>query len=63
MIVVGAGRSGKTSFIRAVRNQPFEDTPSTAGVATATLETTALHEWKELEGSHLEKVTRLFMAG
>ena len=54
--MLGAGRSGKTAFIRALRNLPFKDTASTVGVETATLEATALHGWKEMEGSDYEKV-------
>ena len=53
---MGAGRVGKTAFIRALRNLPFEDTASTVGVETATLEATALHGWKKMEGTDYEKV-------
>ena len=55
--MVGEGRSGKTALIRALRNLPFEDMGSTAGVATSTLETTALHKWVKSDGSNYQKVS------
>ena len=58
LIVVGAGRAGKTAFVRALCELPFKHTDSTAGVATAKLETTCLHGWKKMEGSDFEKVTQ-----
>ena len=54
--MVGEGRSGKTSLIRALRNLPFEDTSSTEGVATSTLETTALNKWVKHDGTNYDKV-------
>ena len=56
LFVLGRGRAGKTAFIRALRNLPFEDTASTVGVETATLEATTLHGWKQMEGTDYEKV-------
>ena len=54
--MVGEGRTGKTSLIRALRNLPFEDTSSTEGVATSTLETTALNKWVKDDGTNYDKV-------
>ena len=56
LFVLGRGRAGKTAFIRALRNLPFEDTASTIGVETATLQATTLHGWKQTEGTDYEKV-------
>ena len=54
--MVGQGRAGKTSFVRALRNLPFENTDSTVGIATATVETTDEHKWSEVEGNEYEQV-------
>ena len=59
LVVVGQGRAGKTAMTRSLQNQTFEDTASTAGVDTATVETTALHDWKQMDASHTDKVTLL----
>ena len=58
LLVVGEGRAGKTALVRALRNLPFKDTASTAGIATSTLETTNMHKWTELRGSEYDKVFR-----
>ena len=55
---MGEGRAGKTALLRALRNLPFENTDSTAGIATNTLETAALRNWVEVKGVDGEKVTR-----
>lgn len=55
--MVGEGGGGKTTLIRALRNQPFKRTPSTVGVATATVDTTALDDWEEIDATDCEKVT------
>ena len=56
VIVVGQGRAGKTSFVRALRNLPFKNTDSTVGVATDTVETTDVHKWSDMEGNEFEQV-------
>ena len=62
LIVVGEGRAGKTTLLRALRNQPFEDTASTVGIATNTLETAALKKWREVNGGECEKVHSIMVA-
>ena len=57
LVVVGEGRAGKTTLVRALRDLPFESTDSTPGIATNTLETTALRDWVEVEGTEGDKVT------
>ena len=57
LLVVGEGRAGKTTLVRALRDLPFENTESTAGIATNTLETTALRNWVEVKGKEGDKVT------
>ena len=54
--MVGQGRAGKTSFVRALRNLPFENTDSTVGVATDTVETTDVHKWSDMEANEVEQV-------
>ena len=56
LIVVGQGRAGKTSFLRALRDLPFKHTKSTAGVAIDTVETTDVNKWSKLEGTQYEQV-------
>ena len=56
VIVVGEGRSGKTSFIRALQNLPFKNTASTDGVDTATMEATDMFNWSKLDGNEFEQV-------
>ena len=58
VIVVGQGRAGKTSFVRALRSLPFENTDSTVGVATDTVETTDVHKWSDMEDNEFEQVYR-----
>ena len=57
LFVVGEGGAGKTTLIRALRDLPFEDTNSTAGIDTSTLETTDMQDWVETGGTEHEKVT------
>ena len=56
LFVVGEGGAGKTTLIRALRDLPFEDTSSTAGIDTSTLETTDMQDWVEMNGTEHEKV-------
>ena len=56
LLVVGEGEAGKTTLNHALQDLPFKDTRSTAGVATNTLETAALRNWVEVEGTEGEKV-------
>ena len=53
---MGEGRAGKTALVRALRNLPFKHTDSTAGVSTSTLDTTDMHDWKEMDGTAYEQV-------
>jgi len=53
---VGEGRAGKTALVRALRNLPFKHTDSTAGVSTSTLDTTDMHDWKEMDGTEYQQV-------
>ena len=57
LLVVGEGRAGKTTLLHALRDLPFVNTDSTAGIATDTLEMTALRNWVELKGTEGDKVT------
>ena len=59
LLVVGEGRAGKTALLRALRNLPFQHTPSTAGIATSDVETTNIHQWVELHDTEYEKVRAL----
>ena len=56
LLLVGEGEAGKTTLNHALQDLPFKDTRSTAGVATNTLETAALRNWVEVEGTEGEKV-------
>ena len=60
LFVVGEGGAGKTTLIRALRDLPFEDTNSTAGIDTSTLETTDMQDWVEINGTEHEKVILSF---
>ena len=60
LFVVGEGGAGKTTLIRALRDLPFEDTNSTAGIDTSTLETTDMQDWIEINGTEHEKVILSF---
>ena len=42
--------------MRALSNLAFEDTDSTAGIETSTVQTTDLRDWVELDGTEYEKV-------
>ena len=57
LLVVGEGEAGKTTLVRALRDLPFKNTDSTVGIATNTLETTALRNWVEVKGTEGDKVT------
>ena len=56
LIVVGEGRAGKTALVRALSNLDFEDTDSTAGIETSTVQTTDLRDWVKLDGTECDKV-------
>ena len=56
LLVVGGGRAGKTALVRALRNLPFEDTESTLGVSTCTLNTTDILNWADMDGTEYEQV-------
>ena len=56
LILVGEGRAGKTALVRALSNLAFEDTDSTAGIETSTVQTTDLRDWVKLDGTEYEKV-------
>ena len=56
LILVGPGRSGKTAFLRALRNLPFKHTESTAGIDTDIVEATDVHNWTAVDGNEYEQV-------
>jgi GTPase SAR1 family protein len=46
IFLVGMGRAGKTSFLNAMRQREFEDTPSTVGMDSMTLQIASLSSGK-----------------
>eukprot|EP00041_Stephanoeca_diplocostata_P031727 m.995096 g.995096 ORF g.995096 m.995096 type:complete len:1471 (-) comp24015_c0_seq6:198-4610(-) len=47
IMLVGQGRSGKTAFLNAMRRKDFEQTDSTIGIDTMTMEVTSLASGRE----------------
>ena len=50
LVVVGEGRAGKTSLLRSLHNQSFEEhSRSTAGIAVSCVETTQSFKWSPIK--------------